>query len=33
MADAVTPFLSTRAAAISLVVFCSVCSFVFAFVV
>ena len=30
-ADAVTPFLTTRAAAISLVVFCAVYSFIFAF--
>ncbi len=30
-ADAMTPFLTTRAAAISLVVFCSVYSFIFAF--
>jgi cytochrome d ubiquinol oxidase subunit I len=30
-ADAMTPFLTTRAAAISLVVFCAVYSFIFAF--
>ena len=30
-ADAMTPFLTTRAAAISLVVFCAVYAFIFAF--
>ena len=30
-ADAMTPFLTTRAATISLVVFCAVYSFIFAF--
>jgi cytochrome d ubiquinol oxidase subunit I len=30
-AHAVTPFLTTRAAAVSLVVFCSIYSFIFAF--